>query len=333
MDYCRIFRTLRAPYNNVFHPDSNLRNEENSPSALWLLQMAHQTKSFPDPSGHRVFFTDNFYTRHQLAHALKVRTDGEARMIGTVHFSNVDCMNHYYLQKTIDEYEKKPRGFWCLVRTYDEHLDLARLQHQHQARNRDKNKKDKEAFVPPTDFVSPNCGYSVFKDSKIVIFYTNDLDVIPEHPIMDGSLEATVLLCRDVSHLQRWTGVEILKRTTFQVPVQIIAYNMLMNGVDRMDQLCSTNITQRRKKRLYMTMFTMCLDLAIHQAYCMYMALHPVRQDRKHKTLLSFKGKVATFLIEPEMRRKMAKKVNPVVSLPNARQTALNINETLGTCW
>jgi hypothetical protein len=147
---------------------------------------------------------------------------------------------------------------------------------------------------------------------------------------MDSSLEATVLLCRGVSYLQRWTGVEILKQTTFQVAVQIIAYNMLMNGVDRMGQLCSKNITQHRKKRLYMAMFTMCLDLAIHQAYCMYMALHPVKQNRKHKTLLSFKGKVATFLIGLEMRRKTTKKANLVVSLPNARQTALNINETLG---
>jgi hypothetical protein len=39
----------------------------------------------------------------------------------------------------------------------------------------------------------------------------------------------------------------------------------------------------------------------------MYMALRPVKQDRKHKTLLSFKEKVASFLIEPEMKRKMAK--------------------------
>ncbi len=35
-----------------------------------LTQMAHQTKSHPDPSGCQFFFIDNFYTWHHLAHAL-----------------------------------------------------------------------------------------------------------------------------------------------------------------------------------------------------------------------------------------------------------------------
>lgn len=330
IDYCRIFRSLRTPYNNVFHPDLNLKIEKDSPSALWMLQMAHQTKAFPDPSGKRIFFTDNFYTRHNLAHSLKVITDGEARMIGTVRFSNVDCTNRYFLQKAIEDIDGKPRGSWCLVRAYDEHPELSKLQRQHQNRNKDKGQTEKQKFIPPTDLVASNAGYIVFKDSKVVIFYTNDLAGTPDHAIMDGTLTETAMLCHGVSKIHRWTGCEIMKRTCFEVPVQIIAYNMFMNGVDRMDQLRSTNITQRREKRLYMTMFTMCLDLAIHQAYCLYNALCPTTVSKKHKTLLSFKHSIAQALVLPEMTNRMRRKNNPVQPLPNLQPTARNIHETLG---
>ena len=50
--------------------------DEGSPSALWILQMAQQTKAARDPSGKRVFFCDNFYTGHTLASELKNITDG-----------------------------------------------------------------------------------------------------------------------------------------------------------------------------------------------------------------------------------------------------------------
>jgi len=67
--------------------------KKESSSALWILQMAQQAKTFRDPSGKRVFFCDNFYTRHNLASVLKQMTNGEARMIGTVKFTNIDWIN------------------------------------------------------------------------------------------------------------------------------------------------------------------------------------------------------------------------------------------------
>jgi hypothetical protein len=166
VDYCRIFRTLRTPYNNIFHPDNKINIEKDSPSSLWLLQMSHQTRIVPDPSGRRIFFTDNFYTRHQLAYALKVMMDGEARMIGTVRFSNVNCTNRFYLQQAIDLTDAKPRGSWCIVRAYDEHPNLAAYQRQHQARNKDLENSERQKFIPPTDHISPECAYILFKDSK-----------------------------------------------------------------------------------------------------------------------------------------------------------------------
>ena len=56
VDYTRVFCVLRKPYNVLFSsPENKIKIEKDSPSALLLLQMAHQTKSYPDPSGHHVF--------------------------------------------------------------------------------------------------------------------------------------------------------------------------------------------------------------------------------------------------------------------------------------
>jgi len=56
VDYTRVFCVLRKPYYVLFsNPENKIKIEKDSPSALWLLQMAHQTKSYPDPSGHHVF--------------------------------------------------------------------------------------------------------------------------------------------------------------------------------------------------------------------------------------------------------------------------------------
>ena len=77
---------------------------------------------------------------HQLAHAVKVMTDGEARMIGTVRLTNIDCTNRFCVQKAIDLLDAKPRGSWCLVRAYDEHPELSLYQQRHQARNKDLDK-------------------------------------------------------------------------------------------------------------------------------------------------------------------------------------------------
>ncbi len=43
-----------------------------------------------------------------------------------------------------------------------------------------------------------------------------------------------------------------------------------MNGVDCLDQYRSANATQRREKRLQMTIFTLYLDLAVSQALAVY---------------------------------------------------------------
>ena len=79
------------PYMNVVGKQANV--EQDSPTALWILQMVHQTKAHLEPSGKQRFFCNNFYMHHALALLLKQFTDNEARLIGTVKFTNVDAIN------------------------------------------------------------------------------------------------------------------------------------------------------------------------------------------------------------------------------------------------
>ena len=118
-DFCRLFGELRTPFKKFVVDAKPCRIDPSSSSALWILQMALQAKRHCDPSGRRVFFTDNFYTRHNLAISLKAITDGECRLVGTVKFTNVDSTNRYYLFKAIEQLKNSPRGSWLLVRAYN----------------------------------------------------------------------------------------------------------------------------------------------------------------------------------------------------------------------
>ena len=111
--FCRALHDMRTPYNKILG-NSDLVDKD-SPSALWILQMAQQTKLHPDPSGKGVFFTDNFYTRHVLATELKNKTDGEARLCGTVKFTKVDATNRTHLVKAIYSLKNSPHRSWKLV--------------------------------------------------------------------------------------------------------------------------------------------------------------------------------------------------------------------------
>ncbi len=63
-------------------------------------------------------------------------TDGEARMIGTVRFTNVDATNRFHLKNTIELMKNKPHCSWALVCTYDKVPKNEQLQRAHAAAQR-----------------------------------------------------------------------------------------------------------------------------------------------------------------------------------------------------
>jgi hypothetical protein len=84
--------------------------------------------------------------------------------------------------------------------------------------------------VPPLGDAANKAGYIVFKNAKVVVFYTNDLLENPPEPILRGSDERAIKCIHGLAKISHWT-------IDFFVPAPIVAYGMFMNGVDRMDQL------------------------------------------------------------------------------------------------
>ncbi|OWZ13352.1 LOW QUALITY PROTEIN: hypothetical protein PHMEG_00013340 [Phytophthora megakarya] len=126
---------------------------------------------------------------------------------------------------------------------------------------------------------SPHAGYVVFRDKRIVLFYTNDLVTTPSANVLDGTTREAQICCNGMGFLQRWTGTEVFRHSNVCAPAIVCAYNKYMNAVDRFDQLRSTNPTRRRGLRLQMSIFTWLLDVAIHNAFSMYQIASNASQD------------------------------------------------------
>ena len=131
--YTALFCKLWTPYKKLFEKLKNV--DKNSSTALWVLQLAHQRllddEGKRDYPCKRVFFMDNYYTRHTFANALAKITDGTSRVCGTIKFTNVDSTNRVYVRKGIAQLKNAPRGCWLLVRAYNPHPNLTDLRNKH----------------------------------------------------------------------------------------------------------------------------------------------------------------------------------------------------------
>ena len=135
-------------------------------------------------------------------------------------------------------------GSWVLVQAYDKVENLEQLVKRAPVARMQKLPKEQcVSFDYSVSAVAEKAGYVVWKYSKVVLFYANDLvAATPFRPIIDGADADEAVMCvTGLAKLHRWTGTETMLYTPFDVPAIIVAYNMFMNSVDRMDQLRSTN--------------------------------------------------------------------------------------------
>jgi hypothetical protein len=160
---------------------------------------------------------------------------------------------------------------------FDNNGNVEALQKKHNIGMKLKPISERMQFVPPA---AHQAGYIVWKNSKVVVFYSNDLKFTPSSPILEGTdLEADECVY-GLAELECWTGSENLHRTKFDVPATIVAYNIFMNSVDCMDQRWSTNPTRRVEKRLHMSLFTLFLDLTMHNAYAVFQKIDHQKANR-----------------------------------------------------
>ena len=241
--------------------------EKKAASALWLLQLVHQTKIYRPPNSSRVLYCDNFYTRPKLCEKVYEISDGDVRMTGTCKFSNIDAINRPAILDGIQLLKNKPRGAWLLTRTYSNNKEYDKF------RKRSPDPNVQSFRIIDDNLIQKNSGFIMFKDAKIVVFYSNDLAATPHQRICESSDERSIFAVRGTVEIERWLGTESIGRSRIECPAIIASYQLFMNGVDRVDQMRSTNPTKRAEKRIHMTIWTYLLDLCVHQAYCVYKVL------------------------------------------------------------
>jgi Transposase IS4 len=164
--YCMMNKCLKSLYDQLLHNNKNI--EKGSPTALWTMMMAQRIKIFCDPSNKQVFLMDNYYARHilLLARALKMTTQDEARIVGTIKFTNIDAKNRPHLTKAITLIKNETHGSWKIVRYFDKVENLDHLHNKHVAAMRNHRQKKSKPFIPPTEMVSDCAGYIIWLDSQ-----------------------------------------------------------------------------------------------------------------------------------------------------------------------
>ncbi len=83
---------------------------------------------------------------------------------------------------------------------------------------------------------------------------------------IDGPSDHKIKCVRGLLILKRWTQESITKSQKFLVPTFIVAYNHLMNGVDKFDQVRTTNACLQKEFRVSMSIFGFIIDSCIQNA-------------------------------------------------------------------
>lgn len=298
--YTTVFRKLRGVFKRK---QDNKLVGKTSASALWCLQLTHQTLMKKAPQGRRLAVMDNFYTRHTLATQLAMFTDNEIRVLGTVRINNVDSVNRPSLNTAIERIKNSPRSSWLLVQVF-------------KSKGNSTNSNE----------IAKNCGFVVFKDRATVVFYSNDLASTPTSPIQEPDDHA-IHCVHGLAPLERWFGEEALHRTTVFVPAVIVAYNLFMNSVDRFDQVRSTNATCRKEQRVPMSLFTFLLDASVQNAYAIQQAIP--NASGPQPTVREFKRRIAEAFVVPLVERNVRRRtLIPVTSTQTNHEIAPHLESS-----
>lgn len=291
--YTQRFPLLRTALFSTLARD-DIAVSGKSATALWLAMVGHQSKILRSPSGYRLMVSDNFYTRHTFASAILAFTDGEMHTIGTVRTNLIDKWNKPAVEDSIRRVAEAERGTWELVAAVNPEAGWKKKEADHQKAQKKRPAARQTAYQPSLSFAN-RAGYVVYKDRKVVIFYSNDLHATPSVRTLPGTSDEAVACCHGLYPIQRWTDDRVLHRKIFMAPTVVAVYNRFMNGVDRVDQLRSTNPTRRREKRLDMTLFTWLLDMATINAFSLMK-----RMTSTNVTLREFKRR------QPDTKRESA---------------------------
>lgn len=160
----RKFRNICWAYDKI--TGSNLGDPKTT-YAIYCVQMTHQIKIFYRSNKRRYNATDNFCIRHVLALQLRVLSDDEIRIIGTVLIYNVDSVSFLLLTESISTMCNNARVQWLLVQSFDE-----------------------VSYLKDVSRIAGEVKYVLFKDCNIFVFYTAYLTTTLTVPIPDRTWRA-----------------------------------------------------------------------------------------------------------------------------------------------
>ena len=148
---------------------------------------------------------DNFYTRHKLARSISKSTDNKVKVIGTVRDNFIDTANKDNVLKAIAYLKDKPGHSWCVVRAVEESKTPPLKKQKIQSNTMDRYLTQISLSKMVTTIAS-KAGYIIWKDKKIIRFYTNDLTLTPTSDILYGHSVKVVMAGHGLAPLKRWTG-------------------------------------------------------------------------------------------------------------------------------
>ncbi|OWY99219.1 LOW QUALITY PROTEIN: hypothetical protein PHMEG_00029820 [Phytophthora megakarya] len=162
--------------------------------------VGHQTKLLRSPSGYRLTVSDNLYTRHTFAKAIRSPTDdGEMHTIGTVRLNLIDKWNKPAVEAAILRVTKLSVE---LVSAVDLESEWKKKEADHNKAQKRLPKSRQTPFQPNLE-LADRAGYIVYKDRKVVAFYTNDLRATPSTRTLSGSTPEAVACCHGLHPIQR----------------------------------------------------------------------------------------------------------------------------------
>ena len=212
---------------------------------------------------------DNFYTKHKLARTISKFSDNDVKVIGTVRGNFIDGVNRENVLKAVANLKDQPRHSLYLVRALKEQKTPPLKKRRVQSNTMDRYLNQNNSS-PTRSTCASKAGYIIWKDKKIIPFYTNDLAFTPNLDILEGTLPEAVRAVHGLAPLKRWTGSESVQRTTVMVPAPIVAYNMFMGSVDIMDQKRECTSVKRKEKHLSTDIFNYVISLVCLNAHAIY---------------------------------------------------------------
>ena len=117
--YCSVFQDMRQSFDTFITNDPEEIILPDSASALWSLQISKMHQVLKSPSGKRVVFMDNYYTRHPFARKIKHLTNDEIKVIGTIKLNSLNTYNKTNVVRAIEMMKDVTMGSWLLVQCFD----------------------------------------------------------------------------------------------------------------------------------------------------------------------------------------------------------------------